>query len=299
MASHRVPGPACQHSRPVNVNDGTSCRMPSPTPGPLGLSYDLVSSWRPDEKLVAAARRVIPKLPAEMRSQFASLFSGENLAITGGVLAAWGASHLIGVGEIVDVVLAGAGTVTLGWQVGQAGWDIGSFVSLAVNANSTADLEAAAHHLSRAVLAIGVTAFVLLIMKCGGKLRAGVVADARSGTGFYTLYPRGPGAAAGPLPSSCSMVSRWVSVEEARLWMEEGATRIHPRIGTEVSNFDVRVYVTVPGAPNPTTNPIRVDFAIPKAALQKAGRDDWRQLASRGETGACPLPRVCVVVLEV
>jgi hypothetical protein len=37
--------------------------------------------------------------------------------------------------------------------------------------------------------------------------------------GYYTLYPRGVGAAKGPMPNGYVMVSRWVSVAEAKLWM--------------------------------------------------------------------------------
>src|SRR5260370_41893369 len=92
--------------------------------------------------------------------------------------------------------------------------------------------------------------------------------------GYYTLYPRGAGAAIGPMPNGYAMVSRWVNAAEAKLWMMNGGTYIPPLIGS-----GGRVYVTLFGAPRPSgTDAIRIDFGIPQAALQTAGRSDWRQL---------------------
>jgi hypothetical protein len=92
--------------------------------------------------------------------------------------------------------------------------------------------------------------------------------------GYYTLYPRGPGAAAGPLPGGYVMVARWVGAVEAKLWMINGGTFIPPQVGA-----GARVYVTLPGAPRPAgADAIRIDFGVPQGALQTAGRTDWSQL---------------------
>ena len=92
--------------------------------------------------------------------------------------------------------------------------------------------------------------------------------------GYYILYPRGAGAADGPMPHGYVMVSRWVNAAEAKLWMMNGGTYVPPQVGG-----GGRVYVTLFGAPRPPlTDPIRIDFGIPQAALQTAGRSDWRQL---------------------
>ena len=92
--------------------------------------------------------------------------------------------------------------------------------------------------------------------------------------GYYTLCPRGPGAASGPMPNGYVMVSRWVNAAEARLWMMNGGTYIPPQVGG-----GGRVYVTLYGESRPSgTDAIRIDFGIPKAAIQTAGRTDWRQL---------------------
>jgi filamentous hemagglutinin len=49
--------------------------------------------------------------------------------------------------------------------------------------------------------------------------------------GYYPLYPRGAGAAAGPLPPGHIIVSRWIGEAEARTWMANGATYVPPGLG--------------------------------------------------------------------
>ncbi len=94
-------------------------------------------------------------------------------------------------------------------------------------------------------------------------------------TGSYNVvYPRGPGAASGPLPDGYTYVSRWMSRQEARLWLQNQGTAVPNGVG----GAGGRVYFTTPGAPKPGgTGPIRVDLALPEAALQRSGSDQWRQ----------------------
>jgi hypothetical protein len=96
----------------------------------------------------------------------------------------------------------------------------------------------------------------------------------RTLAGYYVLYPRGVGAAEGPMPNGYIFVSRWAGTAEAKLWMMNGGTYVPTTVGA-----GGRVYVTLLGEPRPSgTGPIRIDFGIPQAALQTAGRSDWRQL---------------------
>ena len=70
------------------------------------------------------------------------------------------------------------------------------------------------------------------------------------------------------------MVSRWADATEAKLWMATGGTFVPPQVGA-----GGRVYVTVFGAPRPSgTGLVRIDFAVPLAALQVAGHAEWRQI---------------------
>src|SRR5207244_2668272 len=139
----RIPGPVCQSDGFYEVEDGTTCRMPSPCAGTVGRFYEDIPSWPLERKLLEAAKRTTNKLPAEMRSQFASLFSAQNIAITTGVLGAWGAAHFFGVGEAADVILVGVGAFFLGRQVIQVTEDLYQFVTIAAKAKNEQDLDRA------------------------------------------------------------------------------------------------------------------------------------------------------------
>lgn len=47
MGGGRIPGPQSQHKQPANINDGTLCRQPSPSAGPVGLACPTVA-WLDD-----------------------------------------------------------------------------------------------------------------------------------------------------------------------------------------------------------------------------------------------------------
>lgn len=94
--------------------------------------------------------------------------------------------------------------------------------------------------------------------------------DAQSG-GYYTVYPRGRGASAGRAPDGYETVSRWASPEEASAWLKYDGTAIPPELGED------RLYVALPEARKPGgTAPVRVDFAVARAALAPTGKFEWR-----------------------
>jgi hypothetical protein len=169
--SHRIAGVAGRDPRPVLVNDGTLNRFPSPKPA--GALRSEVASWDLERKLVTAAKRAGPKLPAEMREQFESLFTPLNIGITAGVLVAWATSQFFGVGEVVDVGLMVVGVAFLGLSSFRAGYDIGNFLRIAATAESESDLDRAATDPAEAVSIIGVTAFLGLLFKAGAKIGEG------------------------------------------------------------------------------------------------------------------------------
>lgn len=182
VGAERTPGPLCQVEKPLLVTDGTMCLAPSPRPGPLGGPDNGIAGWDVGHKLLEAARRTTAKLPAEMRQQFAALFAPQNLAITAGVLTVWGASHAVGVGEAADLGLLVVGVATIGRQALQAAGDIWDYVKIAATARCDADLDRAADHLARAVVTIGVAAFIALIMKAGARLLGRAAVSARTAT---------------------------------------------------------------------------------------------------------------------
>ena len=167
MASQKVPGHLSQQDRRVDVVDGTLGRGAAPRPGVLGGN---VASWPLERKLIEAASRATEKLPREMQAQFAALFTPTSVAITGAVLVAWAGSHLVGVGEVVDLILLLITLGTVGWQAFQVGRDVGDFLRIAAGANTEDDLDRASVHLASAVATVGVTAFVAVIFKAGARL---------------------------------------------------------------------------------------------------------------------------------
>lgn len=95
----------------------------------------------------------------------------------------------------------------------------------------------------------------------------GVGATLAPPSNTYTVYPRGAGASEGPLPNGYTTVSRWVSPQEATLWVQNQGTAIPssvPRNGTS------QVYVSPAGAPRApgATGTVRIDFAVPNSMLQ-------------------------------
>lgn len=162
MGDNRIPG-SVGKSPPV-IDDGSVCRVPSPLPGSLGRQRD-TSKMSLEDRFAEVMRRALPKLPAEMREEFAALLEPEALAIIVGVLAVWAASHYFGVGFVVDLILIVGGVFLLGWQLWEAGKDLVAFVQITRDARTEADLEMASHHLANFVAVVGVAAFIALIAK--------------------------------------------------------------------------------------------------------------------------------------
>jgi hypothetical protein len=147
------------------------CLTASSRAGPLGVNTSNVAAWDITHKLMEAGRRTTGKLPVEMRAQFAALFTAESAVITGTVLTAWAISHAFGVGEAVDLILAGAAVVTMGWQAFQGGRELGNFLRIGATAQNERDLDEASTHLARAVIALGVVTITALIMRAGGRAK--------------------------------------------------------------------------------------------------------------------------------
>ena len=129
-----------------------------------------VGQMSDSEKVAEAIRRAIPLLPAEIREEVKALLTPEALAVAVGVLVVWAASHFIGVGEIVDVVLLAVGAVTLGAVAFKAGEELIGFAMKSVNATKSEDLDRAAQHFADAVALIGIQAVMTLLFK--GRPRA-------------------------------------------------------------------------------------------------------------------------------
>lgn len=148
------------------AGEGTRDSITGP---PKGLP---VSKWPLKEKFAEVLRRTGPKLPGEMKNQFMALLTPLNLSIMAGTLAAWAVSQFFGVGEIIDLLLLIVGAFFLGMAIFTVAKDLWLFAKGTVDAQNEPDLDRAADKLAEAISIIGVAAFIALLAKLGGKLRA-------------------------------------------------------------------------------------------------------------------------------
>ncbi|NVJ46738.1 MAG: hypothetical protein HWE07_06410, partial [Cytophagia bacterium] len=112
------------------------------------------------------------------------------------------------------------------------------------------------------------------------------------GITFPEIYPRGRGASFGELPAGYVYVSRWIRESEVPLWVQNQGTSIPRGVGA-----GGRVYVTLPGAPRPGgTGPVRVDFALPARALQRASKKEWFQVMQ--PASSTPIYNVTITMPE-
>jgi len=137
---------------------------------------DPVAGWPAERRIMEAARMAAPKLPASVRAEFLTLFSGRNLVIMGVVFTAWAASHAFGIGEAIDLILLLVGLVMLGSQVWQCAKDLVEFVQVARVSRTRAELDGAATALARVIAVLGVTLFMALIAKAASRLPKGRLA---------------------------------------------------------------------------------------------------------------------------
>ena len=122
-----------------------------------------VATWPFQQRLKATLERA--RLGPEVRSQLQALISAESLEIMAGVLVAWVASHALGIGEVIDIILAAAGVVAIGFSF-FAGLDhLYLFATGAYNARSVPDLDAAADHFAKAIAILGVQAVLAFLFK--------------------------------------------------------------------------------------------------------------------------------------
>jgi hypothetical protein len=150
----------------VGSPTGDVCRLP-PKP---------VAAMTATERFTEVLTRTAPKLPGEIREEFAAILTPTSLAIMAGTLAAWGASHYFGVGFVFDLLLLVGGVLLLGWQVWSACSDLVAAIKGTATAKTDADLEAAAGHLANFVAVVGVATFQAVLMK-GAKTAAPAVSS--------------------------------------------------------------------------------------------------------------------------
>ena len=124
-----------------------------------------VSGLSPADRIGSALQRSLPMLAPEARREIEKLIEPKTLAIVAGVLVAWVVSHFIGIGEIVDAILIGAGILAIGLSVFEGLDELYEFAKGALNASSPQDLDEAARHFFRAIAILGVQAVLAVLLK--------------------------------------------------------------------------------------------------------------------------------------
>ena len=171
MADGRKPGPMCQELNPIYIDNGTMCLALSPTPG--AVIHDSVSHLTKAEKLARAIRSAARVLPGDAGSKLEALLAPEVLAIVAAVIVIWAGSHAFGVGEAVDIMLLATGFIFLGFEAIDAMRHLVSFGSIALDAQTAADLDRAGSHLASAISIIGINTVIVLLTRGGVKAYRG------------------------------------------------------------------------------------------------------------------------------
>ena len=117
------------------------------------------------ERVEAAIRRSLPLLPGEARGTVEAMLTPTALTIMVATIAVWGGSHIFGVGEVVDIILAVVGAFTLGWAAFDGAGALASFAAEALGARSDADLDQAAAYFARAVTILGVATVQAVLLR--------------------------------------------------------------------------------------------------------------------------------------
>ncbi len=146
MSDFRIPGVFGTDDVCMPGDEGTNQRGITPSPGPIGSDNGVLTMDLGD-RFTNVLYRTPPKLPGEIREEFAMMLEPASLATMVGVFIVWGGSHYFGVGFIADAVLLVAGFGFLGWQVWSVAGDFVSFIDVTCKANSDQDLDQASSRL--------------------------------------------------------------------------------------------------------------------------------------------------------
>lgn len=104
-------------------------------------------------------------MPAALRDQVLALLEPASIVIVTSTTLLWAGSHLVGVGEIVDVVLLVVGLGVLGTTALSGAKELAAFAVGVHQARTDADLDQAAAHFAQAVSILGVSLVSALLLR--------------------------------------------------------------------------------------------------------------------------------------
>jgi len=157
--------------------------MSTPTP----LNFATLST---EQRLALVLERTGPRLASAAAAELKKLATPEALAGAAVFLAAWIASHAIGIGMIVDALVVGTGVLFIGLAVFDAIGHLAEFGRKTLYGRSDAEMTAAAEHLAKAISILGVQAVLALLLKGsprtfqGGRFRLSAMPARTRGLAF-------------------------------------------------------------------------------------------------------------------
>lgn len=134
---------------------------------------DSVADWALERRLEAVLQRALPKLGPEAKAQLQTLLTPQALAAVSAVLVAWVVSHAFGIGEVIDLILAVVGAVSIGMAVFDGLDRLYDFALGTYRARSSRDFDDAASHLAAAVNILGIQAVLAVLFRGAPKTYRG------------------------------------------------------------------------------------------------------------------------------
>ena len=136
----------------------------------ISASQTPVEKMTTTEKVAETIRRAILLLPGDVGKELMALLDPKVLAFVVIVVVIWAASHFIGIGEIVDVIVIVLGIISLGPIAYVAAEHLINFATKSISADKTEDLDEAAKHISEAIALLGVQVVLELLLKKAPKV---------------------------------------------------------------------------------------------------------------------------------
>lgn len=191
-----------------------------------------VASWPREDKVLETLSRSKSHLGPAVGKQIDALMTPENLALMVATLVIWAASHFVGVGEVVDVLLLLVGAAMLGPSIVDVVKNLMEF-GKCIEARSEADLDRAAKAFADAFVQGGLTVVMAILLRKGAKSAQARVPNAGPTTSWLEVAkPRGkiglPNVGADP--SGKAIWSKVAETGDASLPAGEGSTTMFGEI---------------------------------------------------------------------
>ena len=193
MGAGRKPGPQCSYNDPVNIDDGTMCLAPSPTPGSLGANPALpsrsnigarsVSRMTHEQKIEEAINRarekgqisdeVLKQLPSIKQLVIGIVVVGgvvAGLGVTAGAVASTGVGAVLeGIAAGIVIALSGLGIVTSLGQIVAGMKTLMKFYEGTRRAQTPEDLDAAGKDFATGLAEAGVGTVMMILSVLGAR----------------------------------------------------------------------------------------------------------------------------------